>query len=153
MRGHTFTPERMEQIRNLVARGRSREEIAEIIGCTISTLKTMCSRLGVSLRRPRNGTGSKPMPLPPLPVEPTLTSEEADVVHPIAWSLPPDRAAEFLHAVEHALASHPVRGPGLAHRVAVALLPAYFVPPSSQSHRPRNHVNIRIARNPALYRR
>jgi hypothetical protein len=55
MRGRPtkFTPERIEQIRNLVERGRSREEIAEIIGCTVGTLQVTCSKLGVSLRRPR----------------------------------------------------------------------------------------------------
>jgi hypothetical protein len=29
-----FTPERMQQVRNLVERGKSRDEIAEIIGVT-----------------------------------------------------------------------------------------------------------------------
>jgi len=48
-----FTPERVEQIRNLVERDKTREEIAEIIGCTVGTLAVTCSRLGVSLRRPR----------------------------------------------------------------------------------------------------
>ena len=48
-----FSPERIEQIKNLVERGKSREEIAEIIGCTAGTLTVMCSRVGISLRRPR----------------------------------------------------------------------------------------------------
>src|SRR5215831_335986 len=30
-----FTPERLEQVRNLVERGKSREEIAELIGVTV----------------------------------------------------------------------------------------------------------------------
>ena len=33
-----FTPERLEQIRNLVERGKSREEIAELIGVTVGSL-------------------------------------------------------------------------------------------------------------------
>ena len=46
-----FTPERLEQIRNLVERGKSREEIAELIGVTVGSLQVTCSRLGISLRR------------------------------------------------------------------------------------------------------
>src|SRR5262249_20147057 len=47
-----FTPQRLQQIRNLVERGKSREEIAELIGVTVGSLQVTCSRLGVSLRRP-----------------------------------------------------------------------------------------------------
>jgi len=47
-----FTPERLQQIRNLVERGKSREEIAELIGVTVGSLQVTCSRLGISLRRP-----------------------------------------------------------------------------------------------------
>lgn len=47
-----FTPERIQQIINLVERGKRREEIAEIIGVTTAALQVACSRLGVSLRRP-----------------------------------------------------------------------------------------------------
>jgi hypothetical protein len=46
-----FTPERMEQIRNLHERGRTAEEIAEIIGVTVGSLRVTCSRHGISLRR------------------------------------------------------------------------------------------------------
>ena len=46
-----FTPARIEQIRNLVERGKTREEIAEITGCTVGSLRVTCSKLGVSLRR------------------------------------------------------------------------------------------------------
>ena len=54
-----FTPERLEQIRNLVERGKSRKEIAELIGVTVGSLQVTCSRLGISLRRVvfDNGTG------------------------------------------------------------------------------------------------
>ena len=54
-----FTPERVQQIRNLVERGKSREEIAELIGVTVGSLQVTCSRLGISLRRVvfDNGTG------------------------------------------------------------------------------------------------
>jgi hypothetical protein len=48
-----FTPERIAQIKNLIERGMSREEIAEIIGVTVGSLQVTCSHLGLSLRRPR----------------------------------------------------------------------------------------------------
>jgi transcription initiation factor TFIIIB Brf1 subunit/transcription initiation factor TFIIB len=53
-----FTPERMLQITNLVERGKTREEIAEIIGVTTGTLQVTCSKLGISLRRPKFDTGT-----------------------------------------------------------------------------------------------
>jgi hypothetical protein len=45
-----FTPERIEQIKNLVERGCSREQIAETIDVTVGSLQVTCSRLGISLR-------------------------------------------------------------------------------------------------------
>jgi hypothetical protein len=48
-----FTPERFEQIRNLVERGMSREDIADTIGVTVGSLQVTCSRVGISLRRPK----------------------------------------------------------------------------------------------------
>src|ERR1700681_2195863 len=53
-----FTPERLQQITNLVERGKSREEIAEIIGVTPATLQVTCSRLKISLRRPTYDVGT-----------------------------------------------------------------------------------------------
>ena len=47
-----FTPERIQQIKNLVERGKSRQEIAELIGVTVGSLQVTCSRFGISLRRP-----------------------------------------------------------------------------------------------------
>jgi hypothetical protein len=52
-----FTPERIQQVRNLVERGKSQDEIAEIIGVTTASLQVTCSKLGVSLRRPTFYTG------------------------------------------------------------------------------------------------
>src|SRR5262245_6538951 len=57
-----FTPERVEQISNLVERGRSRDEIAEIIGVTTGTLQVTCSKLGISLRRPTFDLGTGLLP-------------------------------------------------------------------------------------------
>ena len=56
-----FTPERVQQIKDLVARGTSCEEIATLIGVTVGTLKVTCSRLGISLRKPRSRTGLVPL--------------------------------------------------------------------------------------------
>ena len=47
-----FTPERVQQNRKLVEQGKSREEIAELIGVTVRSLKVTCSRLAISVRRP-----------------------------------------------------------------------------------------------------
>jgi len=46
-----FTSERIQQIRNLVEQGKSREEIAELIGVTVRSMKVTCSTLGISVRR------------------------------------------------------------------------------------------------------
>jgi hypothetical protein len=46
-----FTPERIEQIKNLLERGKTREEIAELLDVTVGSLQVTCSRLGISLRR------------------------------------------------------------------------------------------------------
>ena len=59
-----FTPERIEQIRNLVERGKT-AEIAEIIDVTVGSLQVTCSRLGVSLRRPRSPDFMAPPPSAP----------------------------------------------------------------------------------------
>ena len=46
-----FTPVTIRQITNLLERGKTKEEIAEIIGVTPGTLQVTCSKLGISLRR------------------------------------------------------------------------------------------------------
>jgi hypothetical protein len=45
-----------------VERGKSRDEIAEIIGVTTGTLQVTCSKLGISLRRPTFGLGTGLLP-------------------------------------------------------------------------------------------
>jgi transcriptional regulator len=52
-----FTPERLQQIRNLVERGTSRQEIAEILDVTVGSLQVTCSKVGISLRRPKLDNG------------------------------------------------------------------------------------------------
>ena len=80
-RGHQikFTPERIEQIKNLVERGKSREEIAELIGVTVGSLQVTCSRLGISLRRPiiKNGIQPRSKPVRTPPSTPTKAADVA----------------------------------------------------------------------------
>jgi hypothetical protein len=58
-RAKKFTAERIRQIINLVERGKSRDEIADILEVTVGSLQVTCSRLGISLKRPKiiNGVG------------------------------------------------------------------------------------------------
>src|SRR4051812_47624680 len=53
MRRRKFTPLVIEQIPNLVGNGKTVSEIADSIGCTVSTLRVRCSQLKISLRRSR----------------------------------------------------------------------------------------------------
>src|SRR5262245_44151667 len=71
-----FTPERMQQITNLVERGKRRDEIAEIIGVTPGTLQATCSKLGISLRPPRFDTGIRALRRPRPPRETAASSAE-----------------------------------------------------------------------------
>ena len=69
-----FTPERIQQIINLVERGRSPAEIAEVIGVSAGSLAVTCSRLGISLRRPTLNSGARLL-RPSRPVSTPSTSE------------------------------------------------------------------------------
>src|SRR5690348_11603730 len=55
-----FTPQVIEQVKEFVAAGISRDEIANRIGVTVGSLQVTCSRLGISLRRiiSSNGRGA-----------------------------------------------------------------------------------------------
>ena len=46
-----FTPQAIENIKEFVAQGISRDEIANRLGVTVGSLQVTCSRLGISLRR------------------------------------------------------------------------------------------------------
>jgi hypothetical protein len=54
-----FTEANIRQIINLVERGTNPAEIAQIVGVTLGTLKTTCSKLRISLRQPRFDNGVK----------------------------------------------------------------------------------------------
>src|SRR5262249_1199558 len=54
-----FTPQAIEKIKELVAQGAIRDEIANLLGVTVGSLQVTCSKLGVSLRRTsQNGSAS-----------------------------------------------------------------------------------------------
>jgi DNA-binding NarL/FixJ family response regulator len=111
-RGIKFTPERIQQIRNLVERGKSREEIAELIGVTVGSLQVTCSKLGISLRRvpfhngmrllwrdgPHNGTSTYSasrlggVPLPSMSGQPPQNSLSKPVKQPEATTSHEERA-------------------------------------------------------------
>ena len=57
--GVQFTPEVIENIKDLVAQGISRDEIAGRLGVSVGYLQVTCLRLGISLRRTilPNGSG------------------------------------------------------------------------------------------------
>lgn len=56
-----FTPQAIEKIKDLMAQGASRDEIANLLEVTIGSLQVTCSRLGISLRRNslRNGSAHR----------------------------------------------------------------------------------------------
>lgn len=55
-----FTPVVIDEIPQLVDEGKSPEEIARRIGCTVSTLRVRCSQFKISLRRARKNRTQKP---------------------------------------------------------------------------------------------
>jgi len=46
-----FTPQAIEKVKEFVAEGISRDEIANRLGVTVGSLQVTCSRLGISLRQ------------------------------------------------------------------------------------------------------
>jgi len=55
-----FTPANIQKIKDWVAEGISREEIAKTLRVTVGSLQVTCSRLGISLRR-RDLSGPPPI--------------------------------------------------------------------------------------------
>src|SRR5215472_17397059 len=87
-----FTPERLQQSRYLVERGKSREEIAELIGATVGSLQVTCSRLGISLRRSKEMGLLRRVPLPPISGRPQQNSQSGPVEQPQATTPHEERA-------------------------------------------------------------
>jgi hypothetical protein len=52
-RASKFTPQIIQKIKEMVAQGLSREQIAQRLDVTVGSLQVTCSKLGVSLRRSR----------------------------------------------------------------------------------------------------
>src|SRR5262245_27353427 len=52
-RASKYTPQTIQNIKEMVAQGLSREEIAHRLDVTVGSLQVTCSKLGVSLRRSR----------------------------------------------------------------------------------------------------
>ena len=75
-RGRKFTPEAIDKIKELVAQGASRDEIAALFGVTVGSLQVTCSRLGISLRRDPSGPGGPRTVRPPyLPSHPPIAGQ------------------------------------------------------------------------------
>ena len=89
-RGRQFTPERLQQIRNLVERGKSREEIAELIGVTVGSLQDICSRLGIGLTY--TGSRGGDVPLPPINGQSQQNSQSGPLEQPRATTPHEERA-------------------------------------------------------------
>ena len=72
-----FTPQVIEQIKEFVAQGISRDEIANRLGVTVGSLQVTCSRLGISLRRrDASGPGEPRTVRPPyLPSHPPIAGQ------------------------------------------------------------------------------
>jgi hypothetical protein len=64
-RATKFTPEAIEKIKDLVAQGVNRDEIANLLDVTVGSLQVTCSRLGISLRRRSLQNRSAPRTLDP----------------------------------------------------------------------------------------
>jgi hypothetical protein len=54
-RAYKFTPQTIEKIKGMLARGLSRGEIARLLDVTVGSLQVTCSRLGISLRPSNRG--------------------------------------------------------------------------------------------------
>jgi hypothetical protein len=52
-RATKFSPANVQKIKDFVAQGLKREEIAEVLDVTLGSLQVTCSRLGISLRIPK----------------------------------------------------------------------------------------------------
>jgi hypothetical protein len=117
-----FTPERIQQIRNLVERGKSREEIAELIGVTVGSLQVTCSRLGISLRRPAfdNGIASLRRNEPRLNQVPALGSGDGcdgALLHLIKERLERNSPSEPVESVQARAPRHEVGAASFAIRM------------------------------------
>jgi hypothetical protein len=59
-RASKFTPANIQKIKDWVAEGISRDEIAKSLGVTVGSLQVTCSRMGIRLRNPKMRVQSRP---------------------------------------------------------------------------------------------
>ena len=85
-----FTPQAIEKIKEFVAEGISRDEIANRLGVTVGSLQVTCSRLGVSLRQiiSANGSGRHTADVRLGSVGMVRVQEQKDVSQPVARATP-----------------------------------------------------------------
>src|SRR5499433_4504817 len=85
-----FTPQVIENIKEFVAQGISRDEIANRLGVTLGSLQVTCSRLGISLRRiiSANGSGRHTADVRLGSVSVAHVQEQKEVSHPAARAAP-----------------------------------------------------------------
>jgi DNA-binding CsgD family transcriptional regulator len=101
-----FTPQAIEKIKEFVAEGISRDEIANRLGVTVGSLQVTCSRLGISLRRIilHNGSGRYTADVrggtipTPGSVGIAHVQEQNDVSQPVARATP---SANFALTMRH----------------------------------------------------
>jgi transposase len=94
-----FTAERLQQINDLIAQGKSREEIAGLIGVTVGSLQVTCSKLGISLRRPRLNPQNE-LPGQIAPCSGTVISSPSQVT-PVRFAF--EQADQFLQSAQEAV--------------------------------------------------
>jgi hypothetical protein len=95
-----FTPQAIEKIKEFVAEGISRDEIANRLGVTVGSLQVTCSRLGVSLRRiiSANGSGRHTADVRLGSVGIAHLREQKEVSQPEAYAAP---VAKFAITMRH----------------------------------------------------
>ena len=96
-----FTPQAIEKIKQFVAEGISRDEIANRLGMTVGSLQVTCSRLGISLRRTnssRHMADARGRIPAPGSVGIAHTREQKEVSQPAARTTP---SANFNITIRH----------------------------------------------------
>ena len=85
-----FTPQAIEKIKEFVAVGINRDEIANRVGVTVGSLQVTCSKLGISLRRiiSANGSGRHTADVRLGSVSVAHVQEQKEVSQPAARAAP-----------------------------------------------------------------
>ena len=101
-----FTPQAIKNIKDFLAEGISRDEIASRLGVTVASLQVTCSRLGISLRRiiSPNGSRRHTADVRPGSVGIAHVGEQKEVSQPEACGAPVGKFAITMrcHGIEQA---------------------------------------------------